>query len=280
MRQRAIAQSRAKLRIPTQVLIQRFEVQHGQRYDYAQVESVGIKQPVTIICRLHGPFQQLPGNHLRGSGCPACGTASAGHSHKLDQQEFLRRVRAVHGERYGLSLAMYATQYDHVIVECAEYGPFQVLPFNLWRGAGCPACALRQNGMNHRMTQADYLCRVDQVHGSTYNHSLIHYERMHDRIRVVCRIHGQFSPTAANYLAGRGCPGCGASRAAAIRAPKLVHGIDDVLARFRKIHGDQFNYTKVAYLHSNRRVEIVCRQHGAFLQTPRSHSSSPPVDAP
>jgi Zn finger protein HypA/HybF involved in hydrogenase expression len=270
-RQRGILQSRAKSRISTQELIARFEDKHGQTYDYAQVKGTGTKKPVTIVCRQHGLFQQLPSNHLRGSGCPKCGILRAGEKRKLDQQEFEKRVRAAHGDRYGLSLAVYVTQYDNVMVECTEHGQFLILPLNLWQGGGCPKCARRQNGLNHRITQDDYLCRVDHIHGTTYDHSLIQFEHMRDKIVVVCRDHGQFWPTAANYLAGRGCPDCGSSRAAGKRTPKLVLKIDEVLARFREIHGDQYDYTKVVYGHSNCYVEIVCRQHGSFLQAPSSH---------
>lgn len=270
-RQRRIAESRAKSRISTQELIERFQGRHGQTYDYSRVEAAGTKKQVTIVCRHHGPFQQLPATHIKGSGCPQCGTARAGEKHRLDQLLFEKRVRAVHGDRYGLGRAIYVTQYDHVVVECGEHGQFMVLPFNLWQGAGCPACARRQNGLNHRITQDACLCRVGQVHGKTYDHSLIRYRRMHDEIVVVCRDHGQFRPTAANYLAGRGCPGCGTLRGAANRTPMLVLGADEVLARFRRIHGDEYDYANVVYEHSNRHVEIVCRQHGPFLQTPSGH---------
>jgi hypothetical protein len=270
-RQRAILQSRAQSRVSTQELIKRFKDVHGHTYDYAQVEASGSKRPVTIVCREHGSFRQLPFNHLKGSGCPKCGTVRAGERHKLNQQEFEKRVRAVHGGRYGLGHALYATQYDNVIVECNEHGQFFALPFNLWQGGGCPRCALRQNGLSHRITQADYLFRVNQIHGTTYDHSLIRFERMHDKIVVICRDHGQFTPTAVNYLAGRGCPDCGHSSASAKRTPKLVLETGEVLARFRGIHGNYYDYTKVVYRHSNHHVEIVCRQHGSFLQTPNSH---------
>lgn len=29
--------------------------------------------PVTIICPIHGEFQQKPYKHLQGQGCPICG---------------------------------------------------------------------------------------------------------------------------------------------------------------------------------------------------------------
>jgi len=46
---------------------------HGNKYDYSKVEYVNAKTKVTIICPIHGEFEQTPGNHLNGSGCPICG---------------------------------------------------------------------------------------------------------------------------------------------------------------------------------------------------------------
>ncbi|WP_343654368.1 hypothetical protein [Paraburkholderia caribensis] len=261
----------SRRRFTTTELVERFTSVHGALYDYSQVQSLGTKRPVTIICREHGPFRQLPHNHLRGSGCLECGTLVAASKHRLNQDEFELRARAAHGERYDLSSAAYKTQYDHVVVGCAEHGKFKILPYNVWNGGGCPACALRENGLAHRVTAAAYMKRIVEVHGKKYDHSLVHYERMHDPITVICRRHGPFNPTAVNYLAGRGCPKCGGESAATVRTPKLVLPVDEVVSRFQETHGDRYDYSTMVYEHSDRHVRIVCKVHGAFLQAPRNH---------
>lgn len=48
---------------------------HGGRYDYSAVVFADQHIPVTIICRLHGQFQQRPTDHLdmeSPSGCHGC----------------------------------------------------------------------------------------------------------------------------------------------------------------------------------------------------------------
>ena len=45
---------------------------HGDKYDYSKVKYVKSIKNVTIICKKHGEFQQIPSNHLRGAGCPKC----------------------------------------------------------------------------------------------------------------------------------------------------------------------------------------------------------------
>ncbi|MGF6409575.1 Zn finger protein HypA/HybF involved in hydrogenase expression [Paraburkholderia sp. MM5482-R2] len=269
--QESNARSAAKRRLSTAELIDRFASVHGAVYDYSQVEALGTKRPVTIRCREHGPFRQSPNSHLSGSGCPECGALVTASKHRLHPDDFERRARAAHGDRYDLSAAAYKTQYDKVVIGCAEHGNFWILPYNLWSGSGCPACARREKGIAHRVTPDTYMRRIAEVHGERYDHSLVLYQRMRAPVTVVCRNHGPFTPSAANYLAGRGCPKCGGESAANVRTPKLVLSDEEVLSRFRETHGDRYDYSTMKYEHSNRRVKIVCKKHGAFLQSPRNH---------
>jgi len=45
---------------------------HSNKYDYSKVVYINRRTKVVITCREHGPFLQLPYNHLKGSGCPLC----------------------------------------------------------------------------------------------------------------------------------------------------------------------------------------------------------------
>lgn len=45
---------------------------HGDRYIYNHTIYERNKKPVIITCKIHGDFQQIPSNHLKGNGCPYC----------------------------------------------------------------------------------------------------------------------------------------------------------------------------------------------------------------
>jgi len=49
---------------------------HNNKYDYSKVEYVDPHTKVTIICPIHGEFQQRPSHHLCGNGCSECGKLS------------------------------------------------------------------------------------------------------------------------------------------------------------------------------------------------------------
>lgn len=52
--------------------IEKAKEAHNNRYDYSKVIYKGSDTKVTIICPIHGEFEQLPTNHLYGHGCPNC----------------------------------------------------------------------------------------------------------------------------------------------------------------------------------------------------------------
>lgn len=45
---------------------------HNNFYSYENIKYTNYKTKVNIVCNIHGEFKQLPGEHLRGKGCPKC----------------------------------------------------------------------------------------------------------------------------------------------------------------------------------------------------------------
>ena len=62
----------AKMRLSWDDVLARLEVAHGKRYNYDKAEYTGMFNPITIVCKDHGPFKMTPTNHEQGQGCRAC----------------------------------------------------------------------------------------------------------------------------------------------------------------------------------------------------------------
>lgn len=63
-------------KLTTKEFIKRANKVHNSRYDYSKVEYLGDAEKVTIICPIHGEFNQAPGMHVRGKqGCPKCNSS-------------------------------------------------------------------------------------------------------------------------------------------------------------------------------------------------------------
>jgi very-short-patch-repair endonuclease len=118
--------------------IKRAKEVHGDKYDYSKVsEPIKTKQPVTIICPVHGEFQQTPVGHIiKRSGCSQCVV----DSRRLSQDDFIKRVKEVHGDRYDYSLSVYESYHSNITIICPTHGKFQQAASIHISGAGCPKC--------------------------------------------------------------------------------------------------------------------------------------------
>jgi len=56
----------------TAEFVEKSKCVHENRYDYSETVYVNTHTNVVIICKKHGPFLQLPLNHLKRNGCPKC----------------------------------------------------------------------------------------------------------------------------------------------------------------------------------------------------------------
>ena len=123
--------------VTTETFIEKAIEVHGDRYDYSQVKYVDSKSYVTIICREHGLFGQVPSSHLQHIGCPDCGGRK-----QLTTEKFIEMAMSVHGDRYDYSSVRYANAHAKVTIICREHGPFLQKPnSHLAQASGCPDCA-------------------------------------------------------------------------------------------------------------------------------------------
>lgn len=94
------------------------------------------------------------------------------------------------------------------------------------------------------------------------------FTRTTDWITVSCQKHGLSKKQPHKLMtAGQGCPACGEES----RVKAVKYSTADVLSLFNEVHGDRYDYSKVRVTYAMENVTIVCKEHGAFQQTPQSH---------
>ena len=113
---------------------------HGGKYDYSKVEYKNNKTKVCIICPEHGEFWQTPDSHLRGSGCKLCGYKKMSEEKLFSTEEWIRRAKQVHGDRYDYSLVNYTGYYNKIKVICKKHGIFEQIAYDHLQGKGCRKC--------------------------------------------------------------------------------------------------------------------------------------------
>lgn len=126
----------------TESLIEDFKEVHGEFYDYSKVEYSGATSKVTIICPIHGEFNQNPYDHKNGTGCKKCAFERRSLDMSLGKDEFIRRSKEIHGNFYDYSKVEYFNEKIKVTIVCPIHGEFLQAPFTHTKfESGCPKCS-------------------------------------------------------------------------------------------------------------------------------------------
>jgi hypothetical protein len=111
-------------------------------YDFSNTNFINIRTPIEVNCLIHGVFTILPANMLyKFEGCKFCGLEKMSKSKSLTKQEFIKKAKKIHHEKYDYSLVEYRNNKTKVKIICKQCGQiFEQLPENHLNGYGCPYC--------------------------------------------------------------------------------------------------------------------------------------------
>ena len=130
----------SKLSLTQEEFIKRAKEIHNGFYTYEKTVFVTTKKKVIVTCPKHGDFETIASNHLKGSGCPHCARERNAVACRNTQEDFLRRAKEVHGDRYCYEKTIYQTLETPVTITCPEHGDFTQTPISHLHGNGCPHC--------------------------------------------------------------------------------------------------------------------------------------------
>jgi hypothetical protein len=112
---------------------------HGVKYTYPEKYIDG-RISMQIRCLKHGMFKQAPNSHLTGRGCPICGRERTSKALFDTHEDFIRKARSAHGDKYS-----YPEKYERVsrllTIVCKKHGSFKQKPDSHTAGHGCERCS-------------------------------------------------------------------------------------------------------------------------------------------
>lgn len=248
-------------KITTEDFIARATAKHNGRYSYDLVDYKKSTEKVVLTCSVHGNFLMTPGNHLAGTGCVACKQEAMSKLFRKDNATFLAQARKAHGDKYDYAKTNYTVSGESVTITCRTHGDFKQLPNHHIGGRGCAECGKEKSALARTLSRADFIEKSRAVHGDTYRYDDVVYEKAGAKVSITCKEHGIFDMAAHSHLSGQGCKKCG-------------HGTisqDEFITKAREVHGDRYDYSEVVYTGVLQKVNIICREHGAFAQLPYVH---------
>jgi len=176
---------------------------------------------------------------------------------KYTTKDFIEKAQIVHGDIYNYSLVEYVDSISKISIICNKHGVFKQEGASHLRGYGCPICS----GKSKSNTE-EFIKKAGLKHGDKYDYSLVIYKNNSSLVDIICQEHGIFKQIPNAHLNGQGCPKC-----------KINYKIsrEKFIEKAILVHNDKYDYSLVIYLNDSSKVNIVCKEHGIFKQSPNNH---------
>ncbi len=153
---------------------------------------------------------------------------------KWTHQEFLKKAKEIHGDKYDYSLITeewwqenYKNQKTKIPIICFKHGVFwQQVGSHVRENHGCKLCGRLKNIKTHKKNKKNklklnqFLKKAKEIHKDKYNYSLIteewwqenYTQNQKTKIPIICFKHGKFYQKVFDHLQGSGCQSCNSSK--------------------------------------------------------------------
>ena len=150
----------------TETFIEEARKIHGDKYDYSKVIYDGCDKNVIIICPKHGEFSIRAGNLLYGIGCKKCGVEKRSEERFSSKEEFIKKAKDVHGDKYDYSKVEYVDSKTKVCIICPDHGEFWQTPNDhISNGHGCRKCGNNLSKGENEIYSFLKSCNINVIQG-------------------------------------------------------------------------------------------------------------------
>lgn len=178
---------------------------------------------------------------------------------KITTEVFIEKAKLKHNDNYCYSKVIYKNSQTKILLKCKRGHEFLVRPDNhLNRGDGCRLC--KKIEMNKGVSK--FKNELFLLYSDLYDYSLVEYDGVYNKVKIICKEHGVFSKTPNQLLKGRGCNKC------------CINGhldTNEFIRRANEVHKNRYDYSKSKYFNSRCKITIICKKHGEFKQLCNNH---------
>ena len=188
---------------------------HGDKYDYSEIKYTRSETKVKIYCKAcEEYFYQTPNNHLAGKGCKKCSIKRSHDKAKLTSEEYIKRAKEVHGDKYDYSKLIYKGLSHKVEIYCKKCNKY------FWQsadkhllGQDCNCYKIEKIRKKRASTKEEFIRKANIIHKNGFDYSDVEYINVNTPVKIKCKKCGKlFLQTPGNHLAGKGCSYCKASK--------------------------------------------------------------------
>jgi very-short-patch-repair endonuclease len=218
------------VKLTTEEYINKAKLIWNNLYDYSQTIYSGSRKSISFICNVHGSTTisraQIHIASKNPRGCKKCSVEKSIENRrktKYSTEELLQLCQEKYQEQYDYSETVFQGMNYDITVKCNIHNIYFTLKLNSHlrpeTQTGCSECGkdrFKQLCLDRKITKEEVLKRAFTIWGNEYIYpDDIKFDNMHDKISVICRIHGPFSVTPQHHLhktKPSGCPKCSQSK--------------------------------------------------------------------
>ena len=197
--------------LPLEEKIKHFNITHNYKYDYSLVsnQNFSMRSKISIICPIHGKFEQRASSHKEGQGCPKCSILK----NNITVNEFKSRI-----EELNSSISFNERDFVNMTTDlsfyCSIHGEFSGKPCSLLNNSKfCPNCGYELTSEKLRVDSSNYLARAIKIHDNKYSYDNFTAIKSKEKSYITCPVHGDFLSSWNYHVHSKnGCPKCGGQK--------------------------------------------------------------------
>lgn len=252
--------SSTQRKMTTEEFIKKAKEIHGDIYDYSVSIYISSQTLINIKCKKHGIFQQKPNGHLsKRAGCNKCAIERNSDKQRSTTEEFNVKARELWGDRFDYSNVEYINASTHITILCKEHCLIfgQTPNGHLSGNNGCTKC------LGWCKNTEEFIKKAREIHGDNYDYKESCWVKCDIKVKIGCKIHGEFEQTPNGHLCGHGCEKCARGM--------NIFSTEEFIEKAKEVHGDIYDYSLSNYTKMSDLLKIICKEHGEFLQSPSNH---------
>ena len=179
----------------------------------------------------------------------------------MDTNSFIEKAKKIWGNKFDYSETVYIRNDKKIKIKYNGIEFYQTPKHHL---EGHLPLFLSGKHLNNT---EDFIKKSIIKHNHKYDYSKVDYKNSHTKVCIICPKHGEFWQTPTNHLSGNGCPKCKFEKLKEL----FTSNNNEFTEKSKKIHDNQYDYSKVDYKNSHTKVCIICPKHGEFWQIPNNH---------
>jgi len=221
---------------------------HNNFYDYTNSKWEKIDDIITINCKLHGEFKQSLKLHLKGHKCQKCS-----NRYNKTNNEFINNLKIKFID-IDFTLTEFINSKTPVFAFCKKHNLIKFYPN--FKHHVCKKCYQIDKNFNN------FLKNSIKKYGNKYDYSLSDNKDNQTKIKIVDTENKKiFEQTPQGHLKGNQCQIYWSNK----------NNTETFIYQSKNIHGDKYDYSISNYVASKENIEIICKTHGTFEQTPNNH---------